>query len=178
MRKDFLFLFLFVVSVGCRREQALFQKSQSVVYESNKKAVAEQRAAASIVATASEEPTFLKNEIVEATTTEIQKEQVSTAAETEVLAGDGIRRKAKVGRKIFRLNRKLDDAVDKVDNKVFSKKRKRDNPLDRINSRIKIGIIFLLIAVVLSLISLNQLAAIFAIASIISLVFGLRKAFR
>lgn len=71
--------------------------------------------------------------------------------------------------------------VQKPDPKAKAKKKKqrqRRNFWRRIGSKLFIGVVFLAIAVLMSIIHLQTLALLFGFASILFLIFGLKKVFR
>lgn len=182
MKKLLFILFTIFALASCRREQAYFQKSQPLFESVNSKQSTKQEPM--VVASISEGLDFtVENKVVAPTETVVETVASSNTTATESFDHSNteqgrFKRRMRIGRKALKLNRKLDDAVDNIDRKIFKEKRRNESFFDKINTRIKIGIVFLLLAVLFSLLNLKLLAVIFALAAIISLVFGMRKAFR
>ncbi len=177
MKKNIVFLLVLISLFSCRREQVYFQKSQPIVYESSAKKIIVQKEVLNenITTSAKEElpvasPILSQNAIIE------QKE---LNFEMPLQQEDIIKRKGRLLRKIFRAERDFTDKIESIGSKKTSKSEKRKGSfLDDINSKIKIGVVFLLLAIILGLVGLKWIAVIFAIAAVLYLAWGLKRAFR
>lgn len=72
--------------------------------------------------------------------------------------------------KFFRTYRKITHSFE-------SKNRRRGGPFDWVNERLKIGAVFLGLAIIFALLSLKLLTVIFALAAILFIAWGLKRVF-
>jgi hypothetical protein len=71
---------------------------------------------------------------------------------------------------------KISQLKVKIESQEYFKKKRNRNPI--FNDGVKIGIVFLLIAITLAILSLNQLSLLFGVVSAIFFVLGLKKYMR
>ena len=72
---------------------------------------------------------------------------------------------------------KIFKTYHKIAHSFESKNRRRGGPFDWVNERLKIGAVFLGLAIIFALLSLKLLTVIFALAAILFIAWGLKRVF-
>jgi hypothetical protein len=180
MKKYLAFFLVLIGLFSCRREQAFFQKSQPIVYEASPKKTILQTPVKNVMVD-EVASTSLKEELPAASSvlSQTADSQLETIKESALINEDIIKRKGRFLRKAVRAERKLNEKIESIGSKkIFKSEKRKGSFLDDINSKIKIGVVFLAIAIVLGLVGLKWVAIIFAIAAVLYLAWGLKRVFR
>ena len=174
MKKFTLIACCLLVLASCRREQALFQKSQTTSYQP----VAKQQVRQGAIMASNQESLLPVSAEVKNTFEELS---VPVVLPVEKIVFEEKRSNVPKRRSFVKAIQFRNKVANKIDNfghqKVFKAERRKEGFFENLNSKVKIGIVFLLLAILFSLINFKLLAIIFAIAAIIFIARGLRRAF-
>ncbi len=163
-----------LVLASCRREQALFQKSQPLYYQP----VAKQQVRQELVIASNQESMPLVSAEVKNKFEELSVPAVLPVEKIVFEKEQSNVPKRRLFMKAIQFRNKVSDKIDNLGHKkVFKADRRKEGFFENLNSKVKIGIVFLLLAILFSLINFKLLAIIFAIAAIIFIARGLRRAF-
>jgi hypothetical protein len=169
MYKFIVAIICFVSLFSCQKKLANFQASNNDFYKHSEKPIAVIKTKEIIYS-----ETELKNNDVslnvELLTASVEEEPfLKNKQKVEIYQTDVINFKNDFNAK--------NETIKKLELKKEKYKKKKRKKL-KLNDNIKIGMIFLLVAIGLSIVGLNQLVLIFGIASIVFLYLGLKKYYR
>lgn len=167
-------LLLLVASLitSCKRQYAFVQPAKVDVFAQKQRSTQVTRKSEKVLTkikvkeqiTETEEVTFLE---------EIQIERTPLVGKSSIPQPEY---KNKIISESLTINSAANQQIDQTQKRPVKKKRKKN--FKRWNNMIPSGLIFLGIAILLSLINLNGLALLFGVASIIFLFFGIKKLLR
>lgn len=161
----FLFIVVLGVSSACKTNYAVFQASKLEDFSTAKTSKIKSEKTIAIEPLSAEEIEIKSPAFPQIKALSIKNNEISI---NNIKPKKPIFKHHKI--KIFKTYRKIAHSFE-------SKNRRRGGPFDWVNERLKIGAVFLGLAIIFALLSLKLLTVIFALAAILFIAWGLKRVF-